>query len=74
MPADLLKLYKGTSLSKVKPFENLKKLEENGERLFSTRCLSLIKDFSCGPFYCSKDEKKLLIEHDYEDCVEAKQW
>ena len=52
----------------------MEKLEENGERLFSTRCLSLIKDFSCGPLYCSKDEKKLLVEHDYEDCVEAEQW
>ena len=74
MPADLLKLYKRLSLAKVKSFKNMEKLEENGERLFSTRCLSLIKDFSCRPFYCSKDEKKLLVEHDYEDCAEAEQW
>ena len=74
MPADLLKLYKRASLANVKSFENLEKLEENGERLFSTRCLSLIKDFNCRPFYCSKDEKKLLVEHDYEDCVKAERW
>ena len=74
MPADLLKSYKKGSLANVKSFEILEKYEVNGERLFSTRCLSLIKDFSCGPLYCSKDEKKLLVEHDYEDCIEAEQW
>ena len=75
MPADLLEYFKSRSPTLVKTFQTYENLKDsNGNRLLSTRCLNLIKDFLCFPLYCSKDGGKLLIEHDYEDCEELREW
>ena len=75
MPADLLQAYKRVSLANV---ENFKKIESgrylNGDRIYNTECIGLTEDFSCSPFYSSQDEKRLLIEHDYNDCIRVKSW
>lgn len=73
MPADILKLYIKQSALKVQSFQSLENLRDaNGNRVLSTHCLEVMKDFSCTMLYCSQDEEELLVEHDYEDCSEAR--
>ena len=76
MPSPLLAKYreKSESLSKgFKELENLK--DDNGERVYSSECLSQLEEISCSPLYCSADEKVLLVQHDQEDCHKlVKEW
>ena len=76
MPSQVLANYreKSESLSKTfKTFENLK--DDDGERVFSSDCLSKLEEISCSPLYCSADEEVLLTNHDQEDCNKTvKEW
>lgn len=76
MPSELLADYRKRSPDLAKMFDNLPNLRyDNGETIFSSECILLLKEISCSPMYCSADETKLLTKYDQADCYKIiKEW
>ena len=70
MPDELLNADKQKSESLVQALKSLENLKypDTGERIFSSKCISQIKDIECAPIYCSANESLLLMKHDRDDC------
>ena len=78
MPQDKLDLYIRSSIE----YENAGHFDDittakfkNGTKMFSHKCISIIKELYCLSFYCSDDEKQIVTQYSFEDCEDTiKQW
>jgi hypothetical protein len=71
MPQDKLDLYIRSSIEYdyVDYFKNLTTARfANGTRMFSDYCIAKIPELYCLPFYCSADEKQIIVEYTLEGC------
>ncbi|XP_028411265.1 uncharacterized protein LOC114533846 [Dendronephthya gigantea] len=71
MPEDKLELYIRSSVEYERSgyFSNLSTaIYSNGSKMFSSECVSKIIELYCLPFYCSPDEKQIIVEYTLEEC------
>ena len=71
MPEDKLDLYIMSSIEyeNIGYFDNLTKAQfPNGTRMFSNYCAAKITELYCLPFYCSSDEKQIIVEYTLASC------